>query len=131
MCNFIESDGSHWGKGIFITFIVSSFLIIVSGDKLVYRHYATLYFIFVVDSSESELAILDIIQTFVETLDVFFRNVCELDLIFNMDKVHYVLDEIIQGGMVIETKKEDILRSCNEMTKLEKTDNGSNDKFVK
>lgn len=55
---------------------------------------------FVVDSTESELGILDLIQTFVETLDVCFRNVCELDMIFNMDRVHFILDEIVQGGMV-------------------------------
>ncbi|KAF3818040.1 hypothetical protein GH733_014912 [Mirounga leonina] len=30
--------------------------------KLIYRHYATLYFVFCVDSSESELGILDLIQ---------------------------------------------------------------------
>ena len=30
--------------------------------KVIYRHYATLYFVFVVDSSESELGILDLIQ---------------------------------------------------------------------
>ena len=30
--------------------------------KIVYRHYATLYFVFCVDSSESELGILDLIQ---------------------------------------------------------------------
>ena len=39
------------------------------------------------DSSESELGILDLIQVFVETLDKCFENVCELDLIFHMDKV--------------------------------------------
>ena len=33
-----------------------------SDDKLIYRHYATLYFVFCVDSSESELGILDLIQ---------------------------------------------------------------------
>jgi AP-3 complex subunit sigma len=35
-----------------------------SGEKLrvVYRNYATLYFVFVVDSAESELGILDLIQ---------------------------------------------------------------------
>lgn len=33
-----------------------------SDSKLIYRHYATLYFVFAVDSSESELAILDLIQ---------------------------------------------------------------------
>ena len=34
--------------------------------KLIYRHYATLYFIFAVDQAESELGILDLIQVFVE-----------------------------------------------------------------
>lgn len=42
---------------------------------------------FIVDSSESELAILDLIQTFVETLDKTFKNVCELDLVFHSDRV--------------------------------------------
>ena len=33
------------------------------GDfRLIYRHYATLYFVFCVDYSESELGILDLIQ---------------------------------------------------------------------
>ena len=36
-------------------------LIGVSDNKLIYRHYATLYFVFCVDSSESELGILDLI----------------------------------------------------------------------
>ena len=30
--------------------------------RVIYRHYATLYFVFVVDQSESELGILDLIQ---------------------------------------------------------------------
>ena len=37
--------------------------------KIVYRHYATLYFVFVVDRQESDLGILDLIQVFVEVLD--------------------------------------------------------------
>lgn len=33
------------------------------GDfRLIYRHYATLYFVFCVDSAESELGVLDLIQ---------------------------------------------------------------------
>lgn len=50
--------------------------------RIVYRHYATLYFVFIVDSSESELGTLDLIQVFVEALDRAFVNVCELDLVF-------------------------------------------------
>jgi AP-3 complex subunit sigma len=70
MCNFVEG-GDQWG----------------SDTKLIYRHYATLYFVFCVDSSESELGILDLIHIFVEALDKSFENVCELDLIFHADKV--------------------------------------------
>merc|ERR1712244_202135 len=44
-------------------------------SKLIYRHYATLFFIFLVDQSESELGILDLIQVFVEALDQRFENV--------------------------------------------------------
>ena len=66
-----------------------------SDYKLIYRHYATLYFVFCVDSSESELGILDLIQVFVETLDKCFENVCELDLIFHMDKVRVITNELL------------------------------------
>ena len=72
-------------KRVHITFS----LIGGSDYKLIYRHYATLYFVFCVDSSESELGILDLIQVFVETLDKCFESVCELDLIFHMDKVNH------------------------------------------
>ena len=50
---------------------------------------------FIVDEAESELALLDLIQVVVEVLDKCFENVCELDLIFNPDKV------IIEGVMVV------------------------------
>eukprot|EP00694_Reclinomonas_americana_P006025 EC795789.1.p1 GENE.EC795789.1~~EC795789.1.p1 ORF type:complete len:131 (+),score=50.19 EC795789.1:133-525(+) len=89
------------------------------GHACDYRHYATLYFVVVVDDTESELGILDLIQVFVETLDRCFENVCELDLIFHSDKVHYVLDEIIMGGMVLETSTQEILLAIDGMNKLE------------
>ena len=57
---------------------------------------------FVVDSSESELGILDLVQVFVESLDRTFENVCELDLIFSFTEVHYILNEVIAGGLVVD-----------------------------
>ncbi|CAJ0593658.1 unnamed protein product [Cylicocyclus nassatus] len=92
--------------------------------RLIYRHYATLYFIFCVDSSESELGILDLIQVFVETLDRCFENVCELDLIFHVDKVHHILGEIVMGGMVLETNMNEILLRIQEQEKLQKAEAG-------
>ncbi|KAG6381424.1 orange-PA [Boletus reticuloceps] len=79
--------------------------------RVVYRNYATLYFVFVVDGAESELGVLDLIQVFVEALDRAFENVCELDLVFHFDEVHHILAEIIQGGLVLETNVEEISNS--------------------
>jgi AP-3 complex subunit sigma len=81
-CNYLEGSIPEWGDT----------------TKIIYRHYATLYFVFAVDQQESDLGILDLIQVFVESLDKCFENVCELDLIFHSDKVNYLLDEIIMAG---------------------------------
>ncbi|KAF9609845.1 hypothetical protein IFM89_018787 [Coptis chinensis] len=91
--------------------------------RLVYKHYATLYFVFVFDDSENELAMLDLIQVFVETLDKCFRNVCELDIVFNFSKMHMVLNEIIFGGQVLETSSTEVMKAVEEITKLEKASN--------
>jgi len=56
--------------------------------KIVYKRYASLYFITIVDKDENELIVLELMQTFVEVLDKYFGNVCELDLIFNFHKVN-------------------------------------------
>ncbi|GJN92222.1 hypothetical protein Rhopal_005252-T1 [Rhodotorula paludigena] len=76
--------------------------------RVIYRHYATLYFAFVVDQSESELGILDLIQVFVESLDRCFENVCELDLIFHFDEVHTLLSCLITGGLVLDTSLDSV-----------------------
>eukprot|EP00929_Paragymnodinium_shiwhaense_P108418 TRINITY_DN74745_c0_g1_i1.p2 TRINITY_DN74745_c0_g1~~TRINITY_DN74745_c0_g1_i1.p2 ORF type:complete len:157 (+),score=39.96 TRINITY_DN74745_c0_g1_i1:93-563(+) len=89
------------------------------GHKIIYRHFATLYFVFVTDSAESELGVLDLIQVFVQVLDSCFENVCELDLIYHFDRVNYILDELVMSGMVLETNAELILQAIKETKKLE------------
>lgn len=64
-CNFIE-----WRDG-----------------KLIYKRYASLYFIAYTDKEDNELLTLEIIHHYVEILDRYFGNVCELDIIFNFHKV--------------------------------------------
>jgi hypothetical protein len=52
---FLDQCGSWW-------FVCSSVRYWGDGVKLIYRHYATLYFVFAVDQQESDLGILDLIQ---------------------------------------------------------------------
>ncbi|KAF7511940.1 hypothetical protein GJ744_003173 [Endocarpon pusillum] len=77
--------------------------------QITYRHYATLYFILISTSTESPLALLDLVQVFVEALDRLFENVCELDLIFGFETLHAVLGEMVVGGVVVETGLERIV----------------------
>ncbi|CAG8519624.1 6638_t:CDS:2 [Funneliformis caledonium] len=104
VCNFLEGSQMLGGKD----------------TRIIYRHYATLYFVFVVDECESELGILDLIQVFVECLDRCFENVCELDLIFHFEDVHNILDEVISGGMVLETNISQIVSAFNETNKFKR-----------
>lgn len=59
--------------------------------KVIYRRYAGLFFSICVDITDNELAYLECIHLFVEILDHFFSNVCELDLVFNFHKVLHFL----------------------------------------
>ncbi|KAJ7384724.1 AP-4 complex subunit sigma-1 [Desmophyllum pertusum] len=73
--------------------------------KVIYRRYASLLFIVGVDSDENELSILEFIHNLVETLDRYFSSV----IMFNLDKVHMILDEMIMNGQIVETNKNRIL----------------------
>ena len=87
--------------------------------RIVYRTYATLTFCFAIDGSESALGILDLIQVLVETLDRHFKNVCELDIIFNSPQTHWLVDEMIVGGLVVETNPSEILEVIDAHTRIE------------
>jgi AP-2 complex subunit sigma-1 len=65
----------------------SNFVEFRRSTKIVYRRYAGLFFCVCVDANDNELAYLEAIHFFVEVLDQFFGNVCELDLVFNFYKV--------------------------------------------
>merc|ERR1712166_1452706 len=86
--------------------------------KVIYRRYASLFFIVGVDGDdENELSILEFIHALVETLDRYFENVCELDIMFNLEKAHFILDEMVMNGCIIETNKNNILAPVHILDK--------------
>jgi AP-4 complex subunit sigma-1 len=40
----------------------------------------------------------------------YFENVCELDIMFNLEKAHFILDEMVMNGCLIETNKMNVLK---------------------
>ena len=81
--------------------------------------YASLYFIAVVDKDDNELITLEIIHNYVELLDSYFGNVCELDIVFHFNKCYALLDEYILAGEVQETSKKVILERMRELESKE------------
>jgi AP-3 complex subunit sigma len=92
--------------------------------KLIYRHYATLYFVFAIDSTESEYDIYEVIHVFVQSLDQHFENVCELDLIFHSDKVNQILNEFFMGGFIVERSPDAALSDIRTQVRIERQDTG-------
>jgi hypothetical protein len=87
--------------------------------KIIYRRYAGLYFTFCVDINDNELSVLEFIHLFVEVLDGYFGNVCELDLVFHFDRVYSILDEMILCGEISDTSANLILEKLKEADKLD------------
>uniref|UniRef100_A0A8C2GGU5 WD repeat and FYVE domain containing 1 n=2 Tax=Cyprinus carpio TaxID=7962 RepID=A0A8C2GGU5_CYPCA len=89
--------------------------------KIVYRRYASLYFCCGLEQGDNELITLELLHRYVELLDQYFGNVCELDIIFNFEKAYFILDEFIIGGEVQETSKASVAKSIEEADSLQET----------
>ncbi|XP_037124375.1 AP-1 complex subunit sigma-3a isoform X1 [Syngnathus acus] len=87
--------------------------------KIVYKRYASLYFCTGLEEQDNELLSLEVLHRFVELLDKYFGNVCELDIIFNFEKAYFILDEFLMGGEVLETSKVAVGVSLQEADELQ------------
>jgi hypothetical protein len=105
MCNFLEYKDS----------------------KVVYRRYASLFFIAGCSPTDNELITLEIVHRYVEQMDKYYGNVCELDIIFNFQKAYFILDELLLAGEMQESSKKNVLRCISQQDSLEdmEVSNGS------
>lgn len=87
--------------------------------KIVYRRYASLFFIAGCSSEDNELMTLEIIHRYVEQMDKYYGNVCELDIIFSFTKAYYILDELLLAGELQESSKKNVLRCIGQQDSLE------------
>ncbi|RMZ79521.1 hypothetical protein DV737_g3370, partial [Chaetothyriales sp. CBS 132003] len=110
MCNFIEYKGAAAAP----LFCVAS-----AYSKIVYRRYASLFFIAGCSPEDNELITLEIVHRYVEQMDKYYGNVCELDIIFNFQKAYFILDELLLAGEMQESSKKNVLRCISQQDSLE------------
>ena len=79
------------------------------------------------EEGDNELLTLEIIHHYVELLDQYFGSVCELDIIYNYEKVrrvspslslsllffqaYFILDEFLLAGEIQDSSKKSILNA--------------------
>lgn len=88
-------------------------------QKVVYRRYASLFFIAGCAATDNELISLEIVHRYVEQMDKYYGNVCELDIIFNFQKAYFILDELLLAGELQESSKKNVLRCISQQDSLE------------
>uniref|UniRef100_A0A671UH07 AP complex subunit sigma n=1 Tax=Sparus aurata TaxID=8175 RepID=A0A671UH07_SPAAU len=66
----------------------------------------------------NELSVYELVHNFVEVLDKYFSRVVSLDIMFNLDRVHIILDEMIQNGHIVETNKSRVLAPLTALDKM-------------
>lgn len=54
---------------------------------------------------DNELMTLEKIHRYVEVLDRWFMNVCELDVIFNFKEAYWIMDEVLIAGTMELTRR--------------------------
>ncbi|KAL4933070.1 AP-1 complex subunit sigma [Aspergillus undulatus] len=94
--------------------------------KVVYRRYASLFFIAGCASTDNELITLEVVHRYVEQMDKYYGNVCELDIIFNFQKAYFILDELLLAGEMQESSKKNVLRCISQQDSLEDMEVSSN-----
>ena len=79
--------------------------------QIIYQRYASLIIAFATSKDDNQLLTLEMIHRYVEILDSYFGNVCELDIIFNFEKAHFLLDEYILAGEVMDTGRHSVVNN--------------------
>jgi hypothetical protein len=67
------------------------------------------------DMEENELITLEVIHRYVECLDKWFMNVCELDIIFNFQQAYNIIDEVLISGELQESSKRVVMNTLKRV----------------
>ncbi len=48
-------------------------------------------------------------------MDKWAGSICELDIMYQLEQVHFLLDEMVMNGYIVETNKMNVLRPLELM----------------
>ena len=54
-------------------------------------------------------------------MDKYFENVCELDIMFNLEKTHFIVDEFISNGAILDANRTNVLAPILDLDRQSKS----------
>uniref|UniRef100_A0A8D2J1W5 Coatomer subunit zeta n=1 Tax=Varanus komodoensis TaxID=61221 RepID=A0A8D2J1W5_VARKO len=86
----------------------------LEGLTIVYKSSIDLFFYVVGSPHENELMLMSVLTCLFETLNHMLRkNVEKRTLVENMDAVFLVVDEIVDGGVILESDPQQVIQKLN------------------
>ncbi|XP_015217876.1 coatomer subunit zeta-2 isoform X1 [Lepisosteus oculatus] len=86
----------------------------LEGMTIVYKTSIDLFFYVVGSAQENELMLMAVLNCLFDTLSLMLRkNVEKRCLLDNMDGVFLVVDEIIDGGVILESDPQQVIQKVN------------------
>ncbi|XP_029942776.1 coatomer subunit zeta-2 isoform X2 [Salarias fasciatus] len=86
----------------------------LEGLTIVYKSSIDVFFYVVGSAQENELMLMSVLNCLFESLNQILRkNVERRGLLDNMDGVFLVVDEIVDGGVVLESDPQQVLQKVN------------------
>ncbi|KAG1967333.1 SNARE-like superfamily protein [Pimephales promelas] len=86
----------------------------LEGMTIVYKSSIDLFFYVVASAQENELMLMAVLNCLFDSLNQMLRkNVEKRTLLDNMDGVFLVVDEIIDGGVILESDPQQVLEKVN------------------
>lgn len=80
------------------------------GDHtLVFRWFGPCLFIVAADDTENELMVYEFLSLYVSALHRYFGKFSERHVLFNVDRLHMVLEEMVVGGEIVESSIRNVL----------------------
>uniref|UniRef100_H3AM19 Coatomer subunit zeta n=1 Tax=Latimeria chalumnae TaxID=7897 RepID=H3AM19_LATCH len=98
------------------TYKTDSEIAFLEGMTIIYKSSIDLYFYVVGSSQENELMLMAVVTCLFDALMQLLRkNVEKRSLLENLDGAFLVLDEIVDGGVILESDPQQVLQKVNRV----------------
>ncbi|KII70090.1 AP-1 complex subunit sigma-3 [Thelohanellus kitauei] len=91
-------------------------------DVNISLYHGDVVFLFAADLEDNELYIIELIHRWVVVMNDYFKQLCELDIMYNFEKCQFLLDELVIGGELQELDREIVVQNAQDLDRLMEDD---------